>query len=304
MPSSASTNITMLPFKAELLGFDYSTTTWIELTNESKLYQLILSHIAKNLVYEDHPKSFSIDVNQVSDAGNESLSRTRLSMGLGLFSFLGTRGQRLLGLHQAVGSPVGTSCGVQWYKTLVVFSLTAGSQSELNLFCDDLIKASEATEAGNFTIFTWHIRHQYWREEAVCKARAIESVILAPRVKDKLFNDVDRFLDTKTQNFYEKHGIPYRRSYLFHGVPGAGKTSLIQALAGKLNRNLYFVQPTDPQMTDDSLRSAISKVAANAIIVIEDIDALFAKDRSKKVQQSPLTFSGLLNALDGVGGSS
>eukprot|EP01036_Dinobryon_divergens_P044100 gene44100-58814_t len=57
-------------------------------------------------------------------------------------------------------------------------------------------------------------------------------------------------------------------------------------------------------MTDDSLRSSIAEVAENAIIVIEDIDALFAKDRSKKVEKSPLTFSGLLNALDGVGASS
>lgn len=31
------------------------------------------------------------------------------------------------------------------------------------------------------------------------------------------------------------------------------------------------------------------------------MDALFGKNREKKVHQSPLTFSGLLNALDGVG---
>jgi len=54
-------------------------------------------------------------------------------------------------------------------------------------------------------------------------------------------------------------------------------------------------------MTDDSLRSAIASVPENAIVVIEDIDALFTKDRKKKVEKSPLTFSGLLNALDGVG---
>jgi len=31
------------------------------------------------------------------------------------------------------------------------------------------------------------------------------------------------------------------------------------------------------------------------------VDALFGKNREKKIHQSPLTFSGLLNALDGVG---
>ncbi len=39
-------------------------------------------------------------------------------------------------------------------------------------------------------------------------------------------------------------------------------------------------------------------------MVIEDIDALFAKDRSAKNNKSPLSFSGLLNALDGVGAAS
>lgn len=56
-----------------------------------------------------------------------------------------------------------------------------------------------------------------------------------------------------------------------------------------------------PELTDDSLKSAIEEVPDNAIVVLEDIDALFGKNREKKVAQSPLTFSGLLNALDGVG---
>merc|ERR1719414_1111606 len=65
---------------------------------------------------------------------------------------------------------------------------------------------------------------------------------------------------------------------------------MIQALAGRFGRNLCYLSPTHPELSDDSLKSAI-----------EDVDALFGKGREKKIQQSPLTFSGLLNALDGVG---
>merc|ERR1712151_1430299 len=75
----------------------------------------------------------------------------------------------------------------------------------------------------------------------------------------------------------------------------------IQALAGKFGRNLCYLSPTHPELSDDSLKSAIERVPDNAIVVLEDVDALFGKNREKKVQQSPLTFSGLLNALDGVG---
>eukprot|EP01052_Picozoa_sp_SAG31_P068425 SAG31_NODE_27233_length_429_cov_0.951515_2_plen_52_part_01 len=40
---------------------------------------------------------------------------------------------------------------------------------------------------------------------------------------------------------YADHGIPYRRIYLFHGPPGSGKFSLIMALAGCLECNVYVL---------------------------------------------------------------
>jgi chaperone BCS1 len=87
---------------------------------------------------------------------------------------------------------------------------------------------------------------------------------------------------------------------LFWGVPGSGKTSLIQAIAGHIKRNVCFLQPTHPDINDDSLRDAVQQAPKDSIIVLEDIDALFEKDRKAKTS-TPLTFSGLLNALDGVG---
>lgn len=116
-----------------------------------------------------------------------------------------------------------------------------------------------------------------------------------------LVDDMGDFLSDETSHFYQMHGIPYKRSYLFYGVPGTGKTSMIQALAGKYGRNLCYLSPTHPELTDDSLKTAIERAPRNAIIILEDVDALFGKKREKKIQQSPLTFSGLLNALDGVG---
>ncbi len=40
------------------------------------------------------------------------------------------------------------------------------------------------------------------------------------------------------------------------------------------------------------------------MVVVEDIDSLFAKDSSAKNPKPPLSFSVLLNALDGVGSAS
>jgi len=150
-------------------------------------------------------------------------------------------------------------------------------------------------------VYRWHIKYQFWQRVGRVVARPISSVVLPEQTSQKLVEDFSEFLSDETAEFYQQHGIPYKRSYLFYGVPGAGKTSMIQALAGKFGRNLCYLSPTHPELSDDSLKSAIEKVPDKAIVVLEDVDALFGKNREKKVQQSPLTFSGLLNALDGVG---
>jgi len=60
------------------------------------------------------------------------------------------------------------------------------------------------------------------------------------------------------------------------------------------------VQPIHPEMTDDSFLSCIQSAPANSIVIIEDADALFDKNRKSKHSKCPLTFSGILNALDGL----
>merc|ERR1712139_657141 len=50
---------------------------------------------------------------------------------------------------------------------------------------------------------------------------------------------------------------------------------------------------------------AMEQVPSKSLIVLEDVDALFDEKRKKKSEdKSGITFSGLLNALDGVGSSS
>merc|ERR1712173_265903 len=152
-----------------------------------------------------------------------------------------------------------------------------------------------------FKIYRYDICRSYWRQSGKKIGRDINTVILPEKTWNTVIGDFERFLDEKSISWYFKHGIPYKRSYLFYGVPGSGKTSLIQALAAKYERNLCFVQPSHPKMTDEAFKSCIQSAPSNSLIVLEDIDALFNKDRSKKNVNCPMTFSGLLNGLDGVG---
>merc|ERR1719221_594513 len=45
----------------------------------------------------------------------------------------------------------------------------------------------------------------------------------------------------------------------------------------------------------------MNQAPKKSVLVFEDVDAIFDKSRQKLLSDSVLTFSGLLNALDGVG---
>jgi len=56
----------------------------------------------------------------------------------------------------------------------------------------------------------------------------------------------------------------------------------------------------DDEVGNMHLTTALRNMPQPAMLVIEDVDAIFNEDRVTMNMSSPLTFSGLLNALDGL----
>ena len=134
------------------------------------------------------------------------------------------------------------------------------------------------------------------------RRRPLDSVVLDDGVAPALLDDVNEFLSSA--GWYLHRGIPYRRGYLLHGPPGCGKSSFITALAGELNYGICILNLNDRGMTDDRLAHALSEVPQQCIVLLEDIDAAFADVTSRQVHMdNNITFSGLLNTLDGVASS-
>jgi chaperone BCS1 len=129
------------------------------------------------------------------------------------------------------------------------------------------------------------------------KRRPLHSVILAENVAENIEKDFGGFLSS--QQWYLDRGIPYRRGYLFYGPPGCGKTSFIFALAGELEYNICVLNLNDRGLTDDKLAYVLATVPPRSIILLEDIDAAFTSNRDQSLSVN-VTFSGLLNALDGI----
>ncbi len=138
----------------------------------------------------------------------------------------------------------------------------------------------------------------YWGLGTRIRPRPLGSVILDGSQAEELLADMKEFL--ASQVWYHDIGVPYRRGYLLYGPPGNGKTSVVKALAGELGMSIYLLMLSDPEMNDNRVNDLLAKVPDRSIVLLEDIDCAFVKRKRSSGKEGGLTFSGLLNAIDGV----
>lgn len=139
-------------------------------------------------------------------------------------------------------------------------------------------------------------------------SKQFEHIFLNDNLVETIRNDVDKFINSEEQ--YCKLGIKYKRTYLFYGPAGTGKSSLATAIANHSGRNILSIN-VSKDMTDATLIKVIAGRPDKAIILFEDIDCLFANlKRSESVEESKegekkdnsikVTLSCILNILDGA----
>ncbi|UYV73713.1 BCS1L [Cordylochernes scorpioides] len=139
------------------------------------------------------------------------------------------------------------------------------------------------------------------------RRRPLSSVILDEGVAEHIVEDIRSFLSN--HQWYIERGIPYRRGYLLHGPPGCGKSSFINALAGELEYSICLLNLSERGLSDDRLNHLMNVAPQQSIILLEDADAIFpTREETEQLKSAyeglnRVTFSGLLNMLDGVASS-
>ena len=108
----------------------------------------------------------------------------------------------------------------------------------------------------------------------------MSSIVLNPGVKEMLVEDARDFL--RSEKWYADRGIPFRRGYLLHGVPGSGKSSLIHALAGQLQLDIYVVSLSASWISDNTLTTLMGRVPARCVLLLEDLDAAFVRSTTRE----------------------
>lgn len=144
-------------------------------------------------------------------------------------------------------------------------------------------------------------QHTYnsWDDPKPRQPRLVESVILADGLIEGVIERIERF--RRERDCYLRRGIPYRLTFLLHGPPGTGKTSLVLAIATYFGLDVAQINMSKAGFDDADLMKLMFELPEDSLALIEDIDCAFVeRDSTDDCSSSRVTFSGLLNALDGV----
>ena len=172
------------------------------------------------------------------------------------------------------------------------------SPARLQAFLQAAIDTRAACETDTLSVYIPNPFHGGdWMRARLGSRRPLASVVLKAGQGEALLADLERFFDSRER--YAQLGIPWRRGYLLYGPPGTGKTSLVTALASELHLNVCTLSLASPIVTDEKIHTLLASVPQRSLLLIEDVDAFF-RERDAAHAQVKLSFSGFLNALDGV----
>jgi chaperone BCS1 len=125
--------------------------------------------------------------------------------------------------------------------------------------------------------------------------RSPDSVILPEGQMERLIADVARFLAGEAD--YARRCVPWHRGHLYEGPPGTGKTSVARAVASHFGMDVWYLPLADVRKDGELLRLA-GRVSPRSMLLLEDVDVFHAA--TQRDDDSEVTLSGLLNALDGI----
>lgn len=123
----------------------------------------------------------------------------------------------------------------------------------------------------------WMKNAELW--DAVQKA-SWDDVILDPKMKKALANDVEGFFDRK--GLYGEFGVPWKRGVLFHGIPGNGKTMSLKAIMRTVSArpdpipSLYVKALETGRRDQYAIRTIFehARKMSPCLLVFEDLDGL------------------------------
>lgn len=191
--------------------------------------------------------------------------------------------------------PTKDAYSISIYESYTVTLFTRNKKIAADMI-DEVIAYNAETEFKHTSIYS-HDSYGNWIKISQQRKRPINSVFMNKGEKQRLLDDVEEFMSA--EDWYHSRGIPYKRSYLLHGPPGTGKSSIVKAIAGKYNMNIYIINAENNKANEAAFVAILGSIPPGSIILFEDIDNMYHGRES--VGNTCLSFKAFINGIDGVG---
>ena len=267
----------------------------LEINSDSQIFDYIIKYGAsfdniKKFNVSNLEKESNYDLDSNFDQDEYSVN---LKLPYGLTTIKYQNSDIILNYYCDKDKPVGTAYSV---KYLEFINISCDKSIDiLKKFILDAKKFYEPKKEKK--VICRVLKGTMWQIISKLPKRNSDTLFIDSEEKDKIFKDIKNFMESEKK--YINFGMPYKRNYLLEGPPGTGKTSLIFTVASEFDMDISIIS-FGPKVDDSVFMTAVSNLPEKSILLLEDVDALFINRKNSGEGSSMVSFSGVLNVLDGV----
>ncbi len=162
---------------------------------------------------------------------------------------------------------------------------------------EDSINSHKKKTTSNLEIYYNKCPDHWSKLSELDSVQSLSQIFLPSKMMEDIKTYLDEFINMKKE--YKKFGIAHKFTMLLEGKPGMGKSTISRAIAHHYNRRLYILNLANRDMKESHLIELFNDIEKDSVLVLEDIDAFFHGRKAGGESSTAISFSTLINLLDG-----